>query len=129
MTTMYTIRDVEGIVMYVGVAENWPARMAKHQHYKEWWDEVHHIDLDYFVDRQCFREALSEGPLREVVVMSAERPCPRWCMCRYVVYDGDSIDRCVESFDDERGVARCHLGRSHHGGHEMTYSVLRWDWR
>ena len=49
----------------------------------------------------------------------------KWCACDCLVYGDDDPNRCPEAFDDERGVARCWLGRGHHDGHQMMFSVWR----
>jgi predicted GIY-YIG superfamily endonuclease len=43
MTFLYRIFDAADNLLYVGIADNWPARMAQHKGVAHWFSETHKV--------------------------------------------------------------------------------------
>lgn len=49
---VYTMRDVEGAVIYVGISLNLPGRLHDHAADKPWYSEVSRVDCEHVADRE-----------------------------------------------------------------------------
>ena len=64
---VYRLRDAKGHLLYVGVTNNLPRRLATHEREKSWWSDVAAIDTSTYPDR---REALDA----ERAAVAQEKP-------------------------------------------------------
>jgi predicted GIY-YIG superfamily endonuclease len=87
-TDLYRVADQDGVVLYIGIAYDWPSRFKQHAAEKPWWkDEVRRIDIEPHPSRE---EALAA----EEVAIRAERP-------RYNVQHARALPELVlESVED-----------------------------
>lgn len=56
-TTLYRFYDVDGRVLYIGIAMGVHCRWARHAQEKRWWQEVASARLEHFPTREAATEA------------------------------------------------------------------------
>lgn len=66
-TSVYRLRNRDGVLLYVGIAGNPGRRFEQHAGEKPWWGEVASIDLEHHPDRETAAAA-------EMRAIKAERP-------------------------------------------------------
>lgn len=64
---LYRFRDSDGVLLYVGITKNPPARFAQHERDKFWWSQIADISLQHFPSRLALLEA-------ERIAIENERP-------------------------------------------------------
>lgn len=68
---LYRFLDADGVLLYVGITKNPPARFAQHEREKRWWSQIADIKLQHFASRRELLEAeriaiQSESPLHNI---------------------------------------------------------------
>lgn len=66
-TTLYRLYAADGVLLYVGISNNWPHRMKQHQRDKSWWGEVRNVSTQTFATRK-------EAERAEAAAIRNERP-------------------------------------------------------
>lgn len=56
-TALYRAFDASGVLLYVGISTNALVRFYQHQIDKDWWGEVHRLDLEHFMSREAAVDA------------------------------------------------------------------------
>jgi predicted GIY-YIG superfamily endonuclease len=67
VTTLYRLYDNAGALLYVGIANHWPARMNQHAREKAWWENVADVKLERYDTREDAERA-------EAKAIKAEHP-------------------------------------------------------
>lgn len=65
---LYRLLGTSGVLLYVGITNNWPSRMKQHMADKPWWGEVAGVELVGVIGTRAQLEAI------ERAVIKAERP-------------------------------------------------------
>jgi predicted GIY-YIG superfamily endonuclease len=66
-TDLYRLYDEDGVLLYVGITNNWPRRRSMHMQDKSWWGEVCQVTFERFHHR-------TQAERAEPVVIKSERP-------------------------------------------------------
>lgn len=61
---LYRLRDRASTLLYVGITNNWPARMKQHQGDKPWWHEVAAVELVGVFGTRAQLEAIERAVIK-----------------------------------------------------------------
>lgn len=69
--SVYRLYDSQGVLLYVGIANDPGRRMSQHQAEKPWWPQVAHVDIEWHPARLVAERAeqaaiASENPLHNI---------------------------------------------------------------
>jgi len=103
-TFLYRTYDVNGVLIYVGISDNWRTRLEGHRKNSCWWKYVWHVTVEEHVDRHAAFAAESWDIRYWVPAMNSEeqrkhvpldRPLPVVSFSRRVrryKFNGDEIE-------------------------------------
>lgn len=107
MTTLYRLRDADGGLLYVGIAEHWIGRLSQHRGDKSWWADVARVDVEEFPDRRSAlvaeeRAIKAEHPVHNVM-HNGKLARPR--ASRHEIYW--KCHECGQPIPDGEGYVEC----------------------
>ena len=61
---LYRLRGTSGVLLYVGITNNWPSRMKQHMADKPWWYEVAGVELVGVIGTRAQLEAIERAVIK-----------------------------------------------------------------
>ena len=61
---LYRLRGTSGVLLYVGITNNWPSRMKQHMADKPWWYEVAGVELVGVIGTRAQLESIERAVIK-----------------------------------------------------------------